>query len=119
MIRSRSVSVVLIGSFLIVGLEARAQDEARLTRPSACNRIDGSGHAVCGTPIVTHQCQWSSCCERTIDEAGDCAQVFRCPPPPAAGGGRNYGLPRGRRYYNGRYFGPFNNRFVGPQYGYF
>ena len=31
-----------------------------------------------------------------------------------------YGLPRGRRYYNGgRYFGNFNNRYYGPQYGYF
>jgi hypothetical protein len=29
------------------------------------------------------------------------------------------GLPRGRRYYNGRYFGSFNNRFYSPQYGYF
>ena len=28
-------------------------------------------------------------------------------------------LPTGRRYYNGRYFGDFNNRFYGPQYGYF
>ena len=29
------------------------------------------------------------------------------------------GLPRGRRYYGGRYFGTFNDRFYGPQYGYF
>ena len=29
------------------------------------------------------------------------------------------GLPQGRRYYNGRYFGNLNNRFYGPQYGYF
>jgi hypothetical protein len=29
------------------------------------------------------------------------------------------GLPRGRRYYGGRYFGAFSNRFYGPQYGYF
>ena len=28
-------------------------------------------------------------------------------------------LPSGRRYYNGRYFGNLNNRFYGPQYGYF
>ena len=28
-------------------------------------------------------------------------------------------LPRGRAYYNNRYFGNFNNRFYGPQYGYF
>jgi hypothetical protein len=28
-------------------------------------------------------------------------------------------LPAGRRYYNGRYFGNFNNRYYGPQYGYF
>lgn len=28
-------------------------------------------------------------------------------------------LPGGRRYYGGRYFGNFNNRFYGPQYGYF
>lgn len=28
-------------------------------------------------------------------------------------------LPGGRRYYQGRYFGNFNNRFYGPQYGYF
>lgn len=29
------------------------------------------------------------------------------------------GLPRGRRYYGGRHFGQFNNRFYGPQYGNF
>ena len=29
------------------------------------------------------------------------------------------GLPRGRRYYGGRFFGSFNNRFYGPQYGNF
>lgn len=29
------------------------------------------------------------------------------------------GLPRGRRYFGGRYFGQFNNRFYGPQYGNF
>ena len=28
-------------------------------------------------------------------------------------------LPRGQVYYGGRYFGTFNNRFYGPQYGYF
>ncbi len=28
-------------------------------------------------------------------------------------------LPGGRSYYQGRYFGNFNNRFYGPQYGYF
>lgn len=34
-------------------------------------------------------------------------------------GNGSYGLPQGRRYYNGRYFGNLNNRFYGPQYGYF
>lgn len=29
------------------------------------------------------------------------------------------GLPQGRRYYGGRYFGQFNNRYYGPQYGNF
>ncbi len=29
------------------------------------------------------------------------------------------GLSRGRRYYGGRYFGNFNDRFYGPQYGNF
>ena len=29
------------------------------------------------------------------------------------------GLPGGRSYYNGRYYGNYNNRFYGPQYGYF
>ena len=29
------------------------------------------------------------------------------------------GLPRGRVYYGGRYFGSFNNRYYGPQYGNF
>lgn len=29
------------------------------------------------------------------------------------------GLPRGRRYIGGRYFGQFNNRYYGPQYGNF
>ena len=28
-------------------------------------------------------------------------------------------LPAGRNYYQGRYYGNFNNRFYGPQYGYF
>lgn len=28
-------------------------------------------------------------------------------------------LPSGRTYYQGRYYGNFNNRFFGPQYGYF
>lgn len=28
-------------------------------------------------------------------------------------------LPSGRSYYQGRYYGNFNNRFYGPQYGYF
>lgn len=34
-------------------------------------------------------------------------------------GGLNQALPGGRRYYGGRYFGNFNNRYYGPQYGYF
>lgn len=29
------------------------------------------------------------------------------------------GLPMGRTYYNGRYFGNYNNLLYGPQYGYF
>ncbi len=29
------------------------------------------------------------------------------------------GVPGGRAYYNGRYYGNYNNRFYGPQYGYF
>jgi hypothetical protein len=29
------------------------------------------------------------------------------------------GIPGGRTYYNGRYYGNYNNRFYGPQYGYF
>jgi hypothetical protein len=28
-------------------------------------------------------------------------------------------LPTSRTYYNGHYYGNFNNRFYGPQYGYF
>lgn len=28
-------------------------------------------------------------------------------------------LPAGRSYYQGRYYGNLNNRFYGPQYGYF
>lgn len=28
-------------------------------------------------------------------------------------------LPRGRNYYGGRFFGSFDNRLYGPQYGYF
>lgn len=28
-------------------------------------------------------------------------------------------LPAGRNYYQGRYYGNINNRFYGPQYGYF
>ena len=33
--------------------------------------------------------------------------------------GAYIGLPRGRRYYGGRFFGSFNDRFYGPQYGNF
>ena len=33
--------------------------------------------------------------------------------------GRTFQLPTGRTYYNGRYYGNLNNRFYGPQYGYF
>jgi|GEM_PF-3069560 len=32
---------------------------------------------------------------------------------------RSVGLPVGRRYFGGRYFGQFNNRYYGPQYGNF
>jgi hypothetical protein len=39
--------------------------------------------------------------------------------PGGTGPGFVPGLPRGRRYYGGRYFGSFNNRFYSPQYGYF
>lgn len=38
------------------------------------------------------------------------------------GSGDAYGrpqLPRGQVYYGGRYFGSFNNRYYGPQYGNF
>ena len=36
-----------------------------------------------------------------------------------SGRGMRGGVPGGRTYYNGRYFGNYNNRFYGPQYGYF
>lgn len=36
----------------------------------------------------------------------------------ASGAARNR-LPAGRSYYQGRYYGHLNNRFYGPQYGYF
>jgi hypothetical protein len=32
---------------------------------------------------------------------------------------QSFGLPIGRRYFGGRYFGSFNNRYYGPQYGNF
>lgn len=32
---------------------------------------------------------------------------------------RTFGLPVGRPYYGGRYFGNYNNRWYLPQYGYF
>ena len=32
---------------------------------------------------------------------------------------RTIGLPTGRAYYGNRYYGNFNNRYFGPQYGYF
>ena len=35
-----------------------------------------------------------------------------------AGSGQG-ALPQGRRTHKGRYFGNFNNRYYGPQYGYF
>jgi hypothetical protein len=38
---------------------------------------------------------------------------------PPGEAGPIYGLPRGRRYYGGRFFGSFNNRYYGPQYGNF
>ena len=37
-------------------------------------------------------------------------------PSASTGAGK---LPAGRNYYQGRYYGSFNNRFYGPQYGYF
>jgi len=40
-------------------------------------------------------------------------------PSSGPGSNGNYGLPQGRRYNNGRYFGNFLNRYYGPQYGYF
>ncbi len=36
-----------------------------------------------------------------------------------SGGASANRLPAGRSYYQGRYFGNLNNRFYGPQYGYF
>jgi hypothetical protein len=39
--------------------------------------------------------------------------------PGGIGPGFVPGLPRGRRYYGGRYFGSINDRFYSPQYGYF
>jgi hypothetical protein len=75
---------------------------------------------------------WPYCCEAHARQAG----VYRGPgssrglfgtvPGGRAGStsgrGDAYGrpaLPRGQVYYGGRYFGSFNNRFYGPQYGNF
>lgn len=50
---------------------------------------------------------------RVVRDSGARATV-----QPSSGGsvGR---LPSGRNYYQGQYYGNFNNRFYGPQYGYF
>lgn len=56
---------------------------------------------------------------RCAEESHRCPTV-RGQSPGAPSGFRGLtSLPRGRAYYNNRYFGNFNNRFYGPQYGYF
>ena len=52
------------------------------------------------------------------DDCDDCCP--RCNTQPHSSGRTDdMGLPAGRSYYNGRYYGNFNNRFYGTQYGYF
>ncbi len=48
--------------------------------------------------------------------SGSPAKTFARPQSNASSRSR---LPAGRSYYQGRYYGNFNNRFYGPQYGYF
>lgn len=62
-------------------------------------------------------CQSSDC-----SSAGFVERLFNFRPWSASDmrrGQRPVGLPAGRRYFGGRYFGQFNNRFYGPQYGNF
>lgn len=51
------------------------------------------------------------------------SRVLRSAPPqissPTGNRSGTSRLPSGRNYYQGRYYGNLNNRFYGPQYGYF
>ena len=65
---------------------------------------------ILATVMATAHAQESGCarCPRRQSPCGVCIPRTNI-----------FGLPQGRSYYNGRYFGNFNNRFYGPQYGYF
>ena len=89
-------SVSLLTAFVLVGTSpVPAADGQRALFPRTdphCERIQGSSRS----PAVRGQTPFNTPVSRGIGS-----------------------LPRGRAFYNNRYFGNFNNRFYGPQYGYF
>ena len=80
------------------------------------------------------QAPYPNCCEAHARQAAAAAGrgpmssrgLFGAAPSGRAGSTRAAGdaygrpaLPRGQVYYGGRFFGSFNNRYYGPQYGNF
>lgn len=86
--------------FLSAGAAAAAEPAVLMLEPIPCGECEGAYEPV-------HRPWWRRILapSRFEQESGY--------------GPRRGQLPRGRRYLNGRYFGNFNNRFYGPQYGYF
>jgi hypothetical protein len=111
----RHGSLAALLAFLTIMPHAvRAQDGASSSNePLDGGRVDSVRGAGCCREL---ELQSRGTGSRRCDGIIRYAPSAGCPTGRAAG--RAYGLPRGRRYYNGRYFGPFNSRFVGPQYGY-
>jgi hypothetical protein len=110
--------LVLLGLFgfivLTAGAHGIAQEDLRTAQSvgnnNAARYVDQYGR------VVEYSSTPPSCCERRPVAT---SRSNRCSTYDGSGAGRAYGLPRGRRYYNGRYFGTFHSRYDGPQYGYF
>ena len=84
---------------------------------AACVCVEDSRLQAEDRPLDVFQ-QSAPFCQRTQDHSR--VPTVRGQTPSVSPGIRGPGsLPRGRAYYNNRYFGNFNNRFYGPQYGYF
>ena len=84
---------------------------------AACVCIEDSRLSAEDRPLGLFQ-QSAPFCQRTQDS--NCGPTVRGQTPNVSRGVSGpASLPRGRAYYNNRYFGNFNNRFYGPQYGYF